>query len=78
MEKVELFINFTHNFNEKIIIKKRVNLGQGQNLGRYFKISNANIKITKEELFHFFIYEFIFLFLKMKLENVRNFLFFYL
>ena len=37
-----------------------------------------NIKITKDELFNFFINEFIFLFLKMKLESLRNLLFFYL
>ena len=43
---------------------------------RNFKI--MNIKITKDELFNFFINEFIFLFLKMKLESLRNLLFFYL
>ena len=38
----------------------------------------TNIKITNDELSHFFIYEFVFLFLKKKLENLRNLLFFYL
>ena len=35
-----------------------------------FKITNFKIK---DKLFHFFIHEFIFLILKMKLENLRNF-----